>query len=262
MSFLKDLFVGKKIFQPVFERMFRISLRGMNYGLGGIISTSGEINLIKTIHSKLNNLGVDNKIIFDIGANDGQYTNILTREFSNEDEVHCFEPSKFSFKALHKRFNLLNNVKLVNQGLGSSIEQRTLFYDLEGSGWASVFERKDTGFNHHLSNSEEISIITLDEYCKKNNIKNIHFLKADVEGFELEIFKGAKEILPNIDFIQFEFSFANFNSKTYLFDFFEILSDFKIYRVLKDGIHEIQYDPRYEVLMTSNYLAVNNKILL
>jgi FkbM family methyltransferase len=173
--------------------------------------------------------------------------------------VFCFEPSGVSYKELKARHGNNPLVELVPLGLGATNEKRKLYFDIEGSGWASVFQRKDTGFNHPLENSEEINLISLDEFCKSNDISRIHFVKADVEGFELSVLQGAKDMLPNIDFIQFEFSFANYNSKTYLFDFFEILADFRIYRILRNGIEEIQYDPRYEILMTSNYLAINKK---
>ncbi len=245
----------------MFERLFKLSLRGMNYGLGGMLSTSGEKELLKMVSQQLDLLGKSNKVLFDVGANHGQYTDLLLDTFSGTDRIVCFEPSRHSFKELSARHGQKANVELVPYGLGSKTENRNLFYDVEGSGWASVFERKDTGFNHPLTHSEEISIITLDDFCAAKQINEINFLKADVEGFELEIFRGATNILPNIDFIQFEFSYANLNSRTYLLEFFEILSDFRIHRVLRDGIQEIVYDPRYEILMTTNYLAINKKIL-
>ncbi|UII29470.1 FkbM family methyltransferase [Fulvivirga maritima] len=154
----------------------------------------------------------------------------------------------------------INEVHLQNLGLGANKERRKLYFDTEGSGWASVFERMDTGFNQKLDKSEEITLTSLDDFCYENDIRQIDFLKADVEGFELEVFHGSKNMLPYIYFIQFEFSFANYNSKTYLKDFFELLADFDIYRVINDGISKIDYDPRYEILLTSNYLAVNKKL--
>ncbi|UII27782.1 hypothetical protein LVD15_05000 [Fulvivirga maritima] len=75
---IKDFFVGKKIMQPLFERLYRISLRGMNYGLGGMIESSGEINLVKLIANQLIN-SEGKKVIFDIGANNGKYTDILLK---------------------------------------------------------------------------------------------------------------------------------------------------------------------------------------
>jgi FkbM family methyltransferase len=259
---IKNFFVGRKFLQPLFERLFRMSLRGMNYGLGGIISTSGEENLIKMVRHKLDQLQIQNKIVFDVGANNGQYADVILNIFDRDVQLYCFEPSAYSFQELKKKHGNNNYVELVPSGLGSTAEKRKLYFDSEGSGWASVFERKGTQFNHDLSRTEEIEIITLDEFCKSKSINRIHFLKADVEGFELEIFKGASQMLANIDFIQFEFSFANYNSKTYLLDFFELLSGFRIFRILKNGIQEIEYDPRYEILMTTNYLAVNKKITI
>jgi FkbM family methyltransferase len=256
---VKDFFVGKKALQPLFERMFRLSLRGMNYGLGGMIDSSGEKNVMELVERQLAERGLDPKIIFDVGANHGQYTDELLKIFRGRVRVFCFEPSGVSYKELKARHGNNPLVELVPLGLGATNEKRKLYFDIEGSGWASVFQRKDTGFNHPLENSEEINLISLDEFCKSNDISRIHFVKADVEGFELSVLQGAKDMLPNIDFIQFEFSFANYNSKTYLFDFFEILADFRIYRILRNGIEEIQYDPRYEILMTSNYLAINKK---
>ncbi len=234
----------------------------MNYGLGGVISTSGELNLIRLVKNKLEANGINQCVVFDVGANNGMYADALLKEFSEQDTIYCFEPSVHSFKELDSKLRSQKNIVLVEQGLGSVKEKRKLYFDQEGSGWASVFERQETGFNHVLRHSEEIDVITLDEFCDSNNINRIHFMKADVEGFELEILKGAKQMLSKIDFIQFEFSFANYNSKTYLYDFFEILSDFKIYRVLRNGVQEIKYDPRYEILMTTNYLAARKDMEL
>lgn len=257
---LKEYFVGRKFLQPFFERLYRISLRGMNYGLGGIITSSGEENLIRTVKQWLSKSGISSCIVFDVGANNGDYAKALRVEFPPEDVIYCFEPSHHSFQALRRNLEGYTNIELIGKGLGVVAERRKLFFDTEGSGWASVFERHETGFNHVLNESEEIEIIVLDEFCASQGIDRIHFIKMDVEGFELEILRGSVRMLPKIDFIQFEFSFANYNSKTYLYDFFQILSDFRIYRVLKDGLEEIEYDPRYEVLMTTNYLAVNKRL--
>ena len=255
----KDFFVGRKSLQPIFERLHRISLRGMNYGLGGMVSTSGESKLIQWIKKQL--AEEENLVVFDIGANKGQYATILSRELSSNDNIYCFEPGQSSFKELVRKFKDYKNFTLENIGFGARQETRKLFFDNEGSGWASVYERGDTGFNHHLNKSEDIKITTLDSYRDDKDIKQIHFLKMDVEGFELEILKGAIQSLPRIKYIQFEFSFANYDSRTYLYEFFQILKEFDIYRVLSDGIYPLKYDPRYEIFMTTNYLAVNRNFL-
>jgi hypothetical protein len=45
-----------------------------------------------------------------------------------------------------------------------------------------------------IRKKEEVDTITLDDYCRKHRI-HPDFLKVDVEGNELSVFMGAKEIL-------------------------------------------------------------------
>jgi hypothetical protein len=108
--------------------------------------------------------------------------------------------------------------------------------------------------------TEEIKLTTIDLYCKKNNIEQIHFLKLDIEGHELNALNGAKNMIEKgkIDFIQFEFGGCNIDSRTYFQDFYYILKDkYKIYRILKDGIYELpDYKETYEIFITINYLAI------
>lgn len=51
--------------------------------------------------------------------------------------------------------------------------------------------------NSHLGNvveTEEIELVTLDSYVKEHNLK-IGLIKVDIEGFEMEFLKGAKETI-------------------------------------------------------------------
>ncbi len=261
MTNFKDIFVGRRILQPLFERLHRISLRGMNYGVGGITTRSGEERVVKFVKEKLNARYPNEKVIFDVGANIGQYASILAKTFSQNDKIYCFEPSKKSFNLLKTNLSQYPNIHLSQLGLGSRAENRTLFYDMAGSAWASVYQRKASHFSPDLKFEEDISITTIDSFCQEHGIKKIHFLKIDVEGFELEVLKGAATNLSNIDFIQFEFSFANYNSGTFLFDFYDLLHKFNLYRIVQNGIRKIDYDARFEIFMTTNYLAANKNLV-
>ena len=72
--------------------------------------------------------------------------------------------------------------------------------------------------------------------------------------------QGAIELINNkkIDYIQFEFGGTNIDSKTYFRDFYYLLnSNYKIYRILKDGLFEIStYKETYEIFSAINYLAI------
>ena len=111
---------------------------------------------------------------------------------------------------------------------------------------------------------ETINLTTINIFCKQNKIKKINFLKMDTEGHELEVLKGASNLLNKnlIDFIQFEFGGCNINSRTFFQDYFYLLRDkFHIYRILKRGLHKItHYQEIYEQFLTTNYLAQSKKI--
>ena len=53
-----------------------------------------------------------------------------------------------------------------------------------------------------------LKTITLDTFCEKEKISKIDILKIDVEGFENNVFKGAKNLIDNnkINCIQMEYN--------------------------------------------------------
>ncbi len=46
----------------------------------------------------------------------------------------------------------------------------------------------------HSNEIENVQIITLDEFVRENKIE-VGFIKVDIEGFEMEFLKGAKEAI-------------------------------------------------------------------
>ena len=51
---------------------------------------------------------------------------------------------------------------------------------------------------------KKIKVVSLKNFCKTKKIKRIDFLKVDVEGYEYEVLKGAKDIIKNVRFIMLE----------------------------------------------------------
>ena len=44
----------------------------------------------------------------------------------------------------------------------------------------------------------------MEHFCNEKKIKNIDFLKIDVEGYEYKVLLGAKDIIKNVKFIMLE----------------------------------------------------------
>ena len=115
-----------------------------------------------------------------------------------------------------------------------------------------------------MDQAEEVSVNTLDGFCKKNNISTIDFLKIDVEGNEYKVLLGAQKMIKagKISFIQFEFGGTDIDARIFFFDFFKLLSgNYNLYRILKNGLWPINhYKETDEIFFTTNYLAVLNDV--
>ncbi len=113
---------------------------------------------------------------------------------------------------------------------------------------------------------EKIRTVRLDDFCKDQKIPEIHFLKIDVEGFEMNVLTGAGNWVTDarIDFIQFEVGPHSIASRTFMHDFFQMLApSYGLYRILRNGLYELKtYSPRLEQFATAtNYLAISRKKL-
>lgn len=253
---LLNPFFARKKYQTFFENLLSLSHFGLNYGLGGDVKYSGETYVIELMKAKFKAKDLDNVVFFDVGANIGDYTQILIKNFEGQAfRVYSFEPNSRTFQTLRKNLPHESNIRLFNLGLGSKEEVLNLYYDAPDSPYASLYDR----INMPFTIKEEVQIYSLDLFCKENNIEEIHFLKMDVEGHELKVLEGASELIQNnkIHTIQFEFGPANVDSRTFFKDYFYLLKEnFNLYRILKDGLHPITvYSENFEIFKTNNFLA-------
>lgn len=258
---LKLNLLGTKRTFKFFQSLHRISLKGMNIGLGGEVKESGELNVLKYVKKQYKNS--KEIILFDVGANIGKYSKTILQIFNIMDiKLHCFEPSLKTFEALQKNLPIHSNICLNNFGLSDSEQEKEIFQDKELSGITSLYNRKLDHFGITFSKVGESLFKTLEQYCCENKIDKINFLKLDVEGHELNVLKGGQHFLPKIDFIQFEFGGCNIDSRTYFQDFYYLLKDnFDLFYVLKNSIVKVNgYKELYEIFLTTNFLCVNKKM--
>ena len=194
------------------------------------------------------------KVLFDVGANKGQYINQLHPYFQNS-QIYCFEPSPMAFSILSDSTNNMNNVKCYQLGIGHKETTLDLQFNTEGSVMASFSPLEIDDSSRMRATSQ---LTTIDSFCQTNGIDEIYLLKLDIEGFELNALKGAESMIKKnkVNYIQFEFGKNNIQQGIYLKNFFDILRHYKLSRVLKDGLKELsKHELRYEIILTTNYLA-------
>jgi len=249
--FIKRTFFGKKRLQSVFKRLFLLSLEGMNIGTGGgKASENGELFALGHAIA-----GVSEPVIFDVGAQGGDYLREALRITAGQAKIFAFEPRASDWQALRAEFEgSAPSASIERLALGDKEGETSLHYPEGVSGLSSV-HKLDGSF----TKSETVRMTTLDEFCTTRKIKKIDLLKLDIEGSELACLKGAKSMLPYIRSIQFEFGGPSRDARTYFRDIFSLLrdGDFDVFRILRDGLVKVSSpDKMSELLFTTNYLAI------
>jgi len=194
-------------------------------------------------------------VVFDVGANIGGWCREVVHSWPRAT-IYAFEPAKDAFAELTEAAS--DSVRCINMAL-SDESGRTMLHSVPGMPELRSLVHRDLG-SHGLKMSEYelVETGTIDEFCSERGIPSIDLLKIDAEGHELAILRGAAGMLRarRIAFIQFEFGGANIDSRTYLRDFVSLLTpDYKIMRVLRDGLVDVHYSEIEEIFVVSNYFA-------
>ena len=134
--------------------------------------------------------------VFDIGANFGWYSCHFAQLVGKAGKVHIFEPTN-AMEELKNNLILNGFVKrcVLNQvALGEKEGTETLFIPHKlGAAFASL--REHSYCNGDKSSQISVPVEKLDDYVIANKIREIDFIKIDVEGAEYLVLKGAENVL-------------------------------------------------------------------
>jgi len=240
--------------KKICKLLYRLSLKGLGVNRNGGIYKNGESYLISNLPNP--------KVIFDVGASVGMYTNCLCDNFHNA-EIYAFEPMKTNFKKL-KDYQEGGKIKVFNVAIGSKKGFRSITYpkwDVANDGTSSLPSLYDIFEPRGDLEEEGVSVITIDDFCEEHKIKNIDFMKIDVEGGELEVLKGAKRMIREgrIKRLTFEFNSIHAYVGVHMEDFRRLLKGYTLYRILPKGLYKLNFSGRKiytEIYGYQNILAV------
>lgn len=174
-----------------------------------------------------------NNLIFDIGANMGRKSFFFSKLSKN---VFAFEPGDRLYNYLIRRFKN-SNVEIVNSALGSSISVAQYYQLEDNQAYNSLSEKhlKTTVYKNGISTNaitgKKVDIITLEKCIE--DYGSPKYIKIDVEGYEEEVIKGLKRIIP---IISFEANLPDFKEETTrIINYLDELSSFEYrYNYTKD----------------------------
>ncbi len=143
------------------------------------------------------------RVVLDVGSNIGTWTYHLVDHFNY---VHCFEPVKVNQDCWIRNLGGYNNTVLYDVALGDEDEQVKMLVSNICTAWAYIPGSKNNHTDKPKEAHKDVIIEDVNVECMDNyNFENIDFIKIDVEGYELNVLKGAKEtILRNKPYILLE----------------------------------------------------------
>jgi FkbM family methyltransferase len=144
--------------------------------------------------------------VIDIGANYGLYSYHLSRTVGPTGQVHAFEPIPFTASTfeLVARALRFRNVTLYKEGAGDRNGEVTFQLPVQESGAPAAGQAHLGGrandkpgmqrfHNFPGTRSVTCKIVRLDERLPQ--VRDVSFIKADIEGSELYAFQGASQII-------------------------------------------------------------------
>ena len=256
----KQLFVFlfvRKLFYPLHLIVYKTSMLGLGIKNHENERVSGERAFIRYLKRR----GMlSSGVVFDIGANVGNYSEML-RRYNVRLPIYAFEPHPVAFQKL-KATALENDFIPVWMAAGDQ-EAETVMYDYSGAGGsehASMYREVIETLHDGVSEAVLIRQTTLDEYVQSHQIEEIALLKIDTEGHELSVLKGARQCISGgwVRAIQIEFNEMNVISRTFFKDIIDLLPGYHFYRLLPDGLQPLgKYNPaHYEIFSFQNIVAI------
>lgn len=164
-------------------------------------------------------------IIFDVGAHRGESVRFF-KEIYPSATIYSFEPDFENFKVLQ---DVCQEFNLVNCGAGKCLTINAAVAEKDGEvrffrqgishlgGLLPINKRsKDSlGYAETAENMPVlVSAVCLDSFCANNAIDKIDILKIDVQGYEIGVLEGAKNVLKNTQCCSVEISLYDFYDRS------------------------------------------------
>lgn len=139
--------------------------------------------------------------IIQVGAHLGNEYDSLSKLSKN---ILMFEPQHNIFKQLVEKFGSKDGIIIENIALGSEKKTAIMFKEEANGGQSSSLLLPALHLIQYpviqFNDSEQVEVTTLDDYLNKKQ-QNYNLMTIDVQGYELEVLKGATNTLQNIEYI-------------------------------------------------------------
>jgi FkbM family methyltransferase len=150
-------------------------------------------------------------VIYDIGANVGTWTR-LARAVLPHTQLHAFEPLPEHIARFRHELHDVPNIVLHPVALGATAGVAA-FHVVSFSDASSFLPLSTAGVSEWQfaeQRTESLPLVPLDDHVQSAGIPLPDLLKLDVQGFEVEVLKGATACLAHACAVITEVSFVEY----------------------------------------------------
>jgi FkbM family methyltransferase len=208
----------------------------------------------------LNKVIERNSVFIDVGANIGLMT-IPVALKKHGVKVLAFEPITSNLGVLKQNMarNKISNVELFEFALGAKKEILLINLNTDNTGVNSSQASLVYG---NAQKTQSIEVDTLDNVITKSQLTNVSVIKCDVEGYELNVFKGASNTIQLFKpILIFEYVYEIYKSKpNEIFDLLLKNGDYSFYKFKRGKLKSklVSLDLRQGYPKQTNIIAFNS----
>ena len=163
---------------------------------------------------------LDFDVVLDVGANTGQFAQVARYVFPRA-RIFSFEPLPECVEDISRRMRGDAAFRVFASAVGSEDGTVTMHQSASSpsSSILSMTEEHTSAFPWSEGGTDlEVAIHRLDHYLPEIELQGRVLLKIDVQGFAMEVLRGATETLPLVDTVFIEASFVQLYAGEASFD--------------------------------------------
>jgi FkbM family methyltransferase len=194
------------------------------------------------------------RTVLDVGANVGTWS-LMAADLLPEASIYALEVVPDTAAALRTRAGQHDRIKCFNLGLAAHTGTLSLHYHATASTHATF-----TDYPHSWTGERiECPVMRGDDFLAREGIREVDFLKLDVEGAEHLVLQGLENPLreQRVRFVQFEYGRVNILTHFLLRDFYQLFATYGyvVGKIYPDYVDFREYDLSDEDFLGPNYLA-------
>jgi FkbM family methyltransferase len=198
-------------------------------------------------------------VVLDIGGNIGSYAIPFGKEVGEKGKVHVFEPQGVIFDLLNRNVvqnGMQDRINIYNVAVGN---KDSIMTSMNGRCDRNIQVEyvTDRPINYGGMNlgkgGEQVVLVSLDEWVKRNGVCGVGLIKIDVEGAERLVIDGAKELIKrDRPVVFYEQNFKNITKQ--MVEMYGLTNDIIFMDIRKFFLEDMGYSEVRK--FGNNYLAI------